>query len=68
MNGLLSKIRSPWRIQRLKRQYLHLSFQSKTQAEKSLQRQLRTLKTKYPGYSEEWYLEKVIYDLQRDRR
>ncbi len=26
------------------------------------------LKEKYPGQSEEWYLEKILIDLERDRR
>lgn len=26
------------------------------------------MKAKYPGHSEEWYLEKILFDLKRDRR
>lgn len=68
MSELLALIQKPWRIQRLKRRYYQLSFQETNEAKKSLQRQLAVLKSKRPGYSQEWYLEKVVYDLQKDRR
>ena len=68
MSKLLAIIQRPWRIQRLRKRYYRLSFQEKNQARKSLQRQMDVLKSKRPGRSEEWYLEKVIYDLQKDRR
>lgn len=68
MSELLALIQKPWRIQRLKRRYCQLSFQAPEQAKKSLQRQIAILKSKRPGYSEEWYLEKIVYDLQKDRR
>ena len=29
---------------------------------------INRLKEKYPGQSEEWYLEKILVDLERDRR
>jgi uncharacterized protein YlxW (UPF0749 family) len=32
------------------------------------QRLLKQLKIKYPGKSAQWYYEKAIYDLERDRR
>ncbi len=68
MDKLLAIVQKPWRIQRLKKRYYRLSFQEKNEARKSLQRQITVLKSKRPGCSEEWYLEKVIYDLQKDRR
>lgn len=34
---------------------------------KLAQRMLEQAKLKYPGKSESWYIEKVIYDLGRDR-
>ncbi len=37
------------------------------QADQSIDRQIERLKERYPGRSEEWYLEKIIYDLERDR-
>jgi hypothetical protein len=36
-------------------------------AEQSLQRQMAYIKTKQPNRSEEWYLKKIIYDLEHDR-
>lgn len=37
------------------------------QADQTINRQIERLKERYPGRSEEWYLEKIIYDLERDR-
>ncbi len=68
MSELLALIQKPWRIQKLKRKYYKLSFQETNEAKKSLQRQIAILKSKRPDYPEEWYLEKIVYDLQKDRR
>ncbi len=43
-------------------------FLSEQQADEALQRQLKAARKRYPGRSEQWYLEKIIYDLERDRR
>lgn len=37
------------------------------QARETLDRYLENLRQKHPGKSEEWYLDKILYDLQRDR-
>ncbi len=37
------------------------------QAEETIDRYIKNLREKHPGRSEEWYLEKILYDLQRDR-
>lgn len=37
------------------------------EAEKTLERHLEYLRQKHPGRDEEWYLEKILYDLGRDR-
>lgn len=37
------------------------------EAEKTIERHLKSLQERFPGRSEEWYLEKIIYDLERDR-
>ncbi|EGD50939.1 hypothetical protein SAMN04244560_02886 [Thermoanaerobacter thermohydrosulfuricus] len=56
-------------IYHLKQKYRQLMFlSSMEQAEKSLQLQIQRLKVKYPGRTEKWYIEKVIFDLERDRR
>lgn len=55
------------RINRLKRRYMQLTHQNSQVAAESLQWQFDKLKTKTPGKTEEWYLEKIIFDLERDR-
>lgn len=52
----------------LKRRYRQLMFLSEREADKALQHQLKAVRKKYPGRSEQWYLEKIIFDLERDRR
>jgi uncharacterized protein HemX len=52
----------------LKRRYRQLVFLSGQQADDALQHQLKAARKRYPGRSEQWYLEKIIYDLERDRR
>lgn len=37
------------------------------EAEKTIERHQKSLQERFPGRSEEWYLEKIIYDLERDR-
>ncbi len=52
----------------LKRKYRQLRFLSGQEADKALQHQLKAAREKYPGHTEQWYMEKIIYDLERDRR
>lgn len=66
---LIVIIKPRMEIYRLKQRYKRLMFlYSKEEAEKSLRFQIERLKNKYPGHSEKWYIEKVIFDLERDRR
>ncbi len=37
------------------------------EADQTIDRHIERLKERYPDRSEEWYLEKLIYDLERDR-
>ncbi|HPF21818.1 MAG TPA: hypothetical protein PLC88_10825 [Syntrophomonas sp.] len=67
MFNLFSSLIRTFKIKRLKKEYKMLYGSSGTDAEQSLQRQMALLKNKHPNRSEEWYLEKIIYDLQRDR-
>ncbi|MGE5390039.1 MAG: hypothetical protein ACM3PE_03140 [Deltaproteobacteria bacterium] len=67
MPVILDSILRPWRIRKLKRRYIELHGLSSNMAETALERQLTVLKMKRPGKSEEWYLEKIIYDLHKDR-
>jgi len=36
-------------------------------ADETIERHIKRLKKHNPNRSEEWYLEKIIYDLERDR-
>jgi cytochrome c-type biogenesis protein CcmH/NrfG len=36
-------------------------------ADETIERHITRLKKHHPNRSEEWYLEKIIYDLERDR-
>jgi hypothetical protein len=56
-----------FRIRNLKSKYRMLYGVSKEEAEKSLQRQMNFIKMKRPGQSEEWYMQKIVYDLEKDR-
>ena len=37
-------------------------------ADETIERHIKSLKKSHPNHPEEWYLEKIIYDLDRDRR
>ena len=37
------------------------------EADEIITRSLESLRDKHPGKTEEWYLDKFLYDLQRDR-
>jgi hypothetical protein len=37
-------------------------------ADETIERHIKRLKERHPNRSEKWYLEKIIYDLERDRR
>lgn len=67
MSGLLDAITKPFKIRKLKREYKMLYGSSVIDAQRSLQRQMAYIKTKQPNQTEEWYLKKIIYDLERDR-
>ncbi len=36
-------------------------------ADQTIERHIERLRERYPNRSEEWYLEKILYDLERDR-
>lgn len=55
------------RTQRLRRKFIALSHMSPADAEESLELQIENLRHKFPNRSMEWCLEKIIYDLERDR-
>ena len=37
-------------------------------ADETIERYIKSLGKSHPDHPEEWYLEKIIYDLDRDRR
>jgi hypothetical protein len=37
-------------------------------ADETIERYIESLKESHPNHTEEWYLEKIIYDLDRSRR
>ena len=37
-------------------------------ADETIERYIKSLKESHPNHPEEWYLEKIIYDLDKDRR
>ena len=67
MSGILNRIFSPWRIRKLRREYIALHGLSRSDVENALARQLTLLKRKRPGQNEEGHLKKIIYDPEMDR-
>ena len=55
------------RLKSLKSQYCGLSGMPEHLAEESLRQQVEALRKKFPAKDREWYIEKALYDLQRDR-
>ena len=49
------------------KKYCQLMRLPPNEAREQLNFQIQRLKAKHPGKSEEWYLDKIIYDLERDR-
>jgi len=37
-------------------------------ADETIERHIQQLKKRHPNRSKKWYLEKILYDLERDRR
>jgi len=55
-------------LQRALRQKLYqLLNLPKAEADEMIERQIKNLQERFPGKTEEWCLEKIIYDLERDR-
>ena len=67
MSKLFDALKKPFIIKRLKIEYRMLYGSTSSDAEQSLQRQMTYIKSKQPNQSKEWYLNKIIYDLERDR-
>lgn len=55
-------------LDRLRRQYLQMIQVPPAVGQQTLQRVLREMKAQYPDRSTRWHLQRMISDLQRDRR
>lgn len=55
------------RLERLKKKYYELSQLPPDEAERSLNFQLERLKEKHPDRDMEWYMDKIIFDLKKDK-
>lgn len=60
--------RGHWRPCGLRERYKRMLHMPEDMAEAVIEAQLSRLRERHPGRSEQWYLEKMLYDLQRDRR
>lgn len=65
---LMSKVFTSFTIRNIKKKYQRLAHLPPALAEKSLERQVEMLMTKFPGRPLVWYYEKALFDLERDRR
>ena len=61
------RLKSYAKERQLEGQYRRLMRLSESEGEAAIRRQIEQLKRRHPGRSRAWYLEKMIYDLQRDR-
>lgn len=52
----------------LRAQYRSMLRMPDHMADEVIEAHLSRLRIKHPGRSEQWYLEKMLYDLERDRR
>lgn len=60
--------RSFARIDSMREQYRSMLRMPDHMADEVIAAHLSRLRIKHPNRSEEWYFEKMLYDLQRDRR
>ena len=55
------------KARQLRCQIRQLLRQEKPESDHTIDRYIKSLQNRYPGHTEEWYLDKILYDLQRDR-
>ncbi len=55
------------KVAKLRSQYRHELRLQPEEADQILERQLNRVRQKFPNHTEQWYLEKILYDLHRDR-
>jgi len=55
-------------ISRLKNRYYEIAAMNKDMAQESLNRQIDSLSKKFPDKNYIWYLEKAVYDLEKDKK
>ncbi len=58
---------APNKETRLRNKYVCLSSQPPHIAEETLKEEIKRLRKKHPGRGANWYLEKIVYDMQKDR-
>lgn len=63
----LISLRNRREVDRLKQRYRKLTFASPKVADEALRLQIVRLKNMAPGRSEQWYLERVVRELERGR-
>ena len=51
----------------LRKEYSRRAGLPQTTADEHIDAYIKRLQQKHPGRSEEWYLEKMLFDLERDR-
>ncbi len=56
------------RAAELRKEYRRKANLPADSAEEQINSYIRRLQERNPGHEEEWYLEKMLYDLERDRR
>lgn len=63
------KSRKGWGKQRVLWQECHRRLRLPPKfANETIERHIKSLKKRHPNHPEEWYLEKIIYDLERNRK
>lgn len=60
------KIRNP-RVNALRSEYIRKAGLPRGTADEHIDNYIRRLQEKHPGRSEDWYLEKMLFDLERDK-
>ncbi|HWP97731.1 MAG TPA: hypothetical protein VN426_12880 [Syntrophomonadaceae bacterium] len=65
--NFFSKFLEGREIRKLAAEYVRQSGLTAAEAHRSLERQTERLQISRPGKSQLWYMEKILYDLQRDR-
>ncbi len=66
--GRKKRVKKTGKVRLLRQEYGRKAGLPASTADKYIDDYISRLKEKHPGRSEEWYLEKMLFDLERDRR